>query len=447
MLVTKPERTPGAVGGLCVYQIPPRGGEHPPLQCSIVWGQAICRVCKRRPALRGPDRMRGDVGARRVERQPAPATAECWQPAVAVGEMSQPVEPRSGRPPHLVRGHAGLSRFELRQCHHGAAGIVGIGNAAGQIGPRPAAGCGAGIGMHTVPLLAKQPVADRLPLTRPEMLRQPAAGGERRHRLRRHPGGEVRVDRPRAVGPLRLCQKSHTSAGHCVRGESHAGQAHRHERCQRRRLEITAIVGLDCRERAERGLAGGVAEGREHAPRRREGMPHLPDGDQRGKRVAHHLHVDQAKPSLRQRRQFERQLRNHPPCLGRPRIAEPTAEGDVREDRHAERPVAAIDGRQRRRDRARFEAAGLSANPVGSPVDRGRRDVAGGAAVGHRANRRPTEERGGEVSLTGHGVAPAAIGQLRCYEPLHAGLDPRGMRACIDKPQGVDRRRRGERAR
>jgi hypothetical protein len=153
------------------------------------------------------------------------------------------------------------------------------------------------------------------------------------------------------------------------------------------------------------------------------------------------------KPGLRQRRQFERQLRDNPPCLGRSRIAESTAERDVREDRHAERAVAAVDGSQRCRNRGGFETAGLPANPGGSPLERGRHAVAADAAVGHCPECRPTEQRGGEVALAGHGVAPAAVGQLRGHEPLHTSLDPRSMDTRINEPQGVDRRRRGERAR
>ena len=148
-------------------------------------------------------------------------------------------------------------------------------------------------------LLAEQPLPHR-PRSSPA-----AAPGfrERANRQRRHPGGEIRVDRPAAVGAHRVDEEPDARFHDRAVGLSHPGQAHDHEAGQRRGFEVAAALGLHGSQQAMRQAANPPSQrARDRIARRREVMPHLPDRDQRRQRVAHDRQPQMLKPGVRHAR-------------------------------------------------------------------------------------------------------------------------------------------------
>ena len=440
-LVAEPQRPPGAVGAPGRIEVAPGGGLGPRRRPRAGRRQTA-------PGRRRPEEVGGDVGAGGVEGEPAPAAAEGGDAAVAVG---QPLEPTKGLGPrgaHHRRRIAPLGRLERRQRHDAAAGVVGVGHAAGKVGPGPPPRRRAGVGMTARPPLAEEPVARRLALPGPEEPPQAAPGRQPSDGQRRAPGGEVGVDRPGAAVALRGGEEARAVACHRVPGLPHPGEAHRHEARERRGLEVAAAGGLDGPERAQ----GRRPRERAHEPRREaprpEHVPHLADGHQRRQGVADDLEVDESEPRLRQRGQLEGELRHHAPRRRIGRVAEAAAERGVDEDRHGEGPVAAVD---------RLECAGdllgcRAARPGGDPR-RGARGARGGrpGILVEGGEHRPRQERGGEVGGALGGVSPAAVGQLRGAQPRRPSGDALpvggGPQAAVHEAQRRRGRRGGKRAR
>ena len=272
--------------------------------------------------------MRGEVGRAAIKRQRAPAAAESRDAAVAVLQIEQPAHARAAGG---ARG--AIDRAEREQGEERAGGVVGIGHAAGQVGPRPAARRGVGGGMLGAVLLPEQPRAQGLALL---WRKRDRLGGEGFDGEGGHPGGEICVDGPAPVRPRRGAQKLRALSRHGMFREAHRRKAHGHETRQRHGFEEAAVFRLDGRQHAQRPRPRALAEEvGERVPRRAVVMDRLPDRDERRQRVADHRQPQRAENLVRQRRQLEGQRHDVLP-------ADASAEREGHQDRHGKGAVLAV---------------------------------------------------------------------------------------------------------
>ncbi len=154
----------------------------------------------RTPRAPRAHRVRGQLGAAAVERQAGPAAAERRHAAVPVLQIEQPADAGlRGVADARIGRRASRRAEQMRQREERAGRVVGVGHAAGEIGPRPPARRGVRVGMLDAILLAEDPVEQRRALGVVEPRRQRPARGERFDRQRRRPRRQVGVDRPAAV--------------------------------------------------------------------------------------------------------------------------------------------------------------------------------------------------------------------------------------------------------
>src|SRR5690606_12144123 len=105
------------------------------------------------------DRVRRQIRAAAIERELSPAAAERGHAAVAVLKIEEP-------------GHAALRRdedvlrvsSELAERKERARRVVGVGNSAREVRPRPRAGRRARVGVDLAVLLSEKPRADGIAL-------------------------------------------------------------------------------------------------------------------------------------------------------------------------------------------------------------------------------------------------------------------------------------------
>ena len=300
--------------------------------------------------------MRGEVRRAAVERQRAPPSAESRDAAVAV---LQAEEPRDSSGPS--GGSGAIEDAEFQQREERAGGVVGVGDSAGQVRPRPAAGRGVGVGMHARPLLAEQPFAEGEAL-----LGLQRAGRERLDGEGARPRREVGVNRPAPIGSHAGAEKCDALLRDDIFAQSARGESHRDERRERRGFEEPAVARLERGEHSQRLLFGESAE---RIPRRRVVMNRLPNSDERRQRVADDGELDRAPEPVRDRRQLERELRNHAPIHA-------ARDGEGHQDRDGKSAVLAV-----ARGDSLWERRHVA-------------EIGGGALV---ARRGPAERGGGEV--------------------------------------------------
>src|SRR5437868_12665592 len=97
--------------------------------------------------------MGGEVGAAAIEGEIGPAATESGDAAVAVLQIKEPANAGLGG------GFAAqIIVSEMMQGEQRAGGVVGIGDAAAQVGPGPATGGGVGVGMLDAMLLIEKPI-------------------------------------------------------------------------------------------------------------------------------------------------------------------------------------------------------------------------------------------------------------------------------------------------
>jgi len=187
------------------------------------------------PGMEGAQSMGREVGCAAVEGQLAPAPTEGRDPAVAVLQTEQPTHPQ-------LRGLAG-ARVDLPQAakrQERSGGVVGVGHAARQVGPGPAARRRSRVGVYLPELLLQKPLPETPALLRVEHSQLAIGCRQSLDRERRQPGRQIDVDRPAPVGARCAAEKLDRATGNGMLASVGAGQAHGHECGQRHRFEEPA---------------------------------------------------------------------------------------------------------------------------------------------------------------------------------------------------------------
>ena len=299
--------------------------------------------------------MGGEVGTAAVEGEVGPAAAKGGNAAVAVLEVEEPGHAGNDGVAHAwVRIGRGW-RGEVSQREERAGGVVGVGDATGEIGPRPAAGRGVGVGVDGAVLLVKEPVAEIGEGGGGEMFRGvviegvDGEGGD--------PGGEVGVDGPTAVGAERGKEEVEAGEGDGMGGVAAAGEAHGDEAGEGSGFEKSAAGGLDFGEDAEGFVADEVAEqAGDGIAGRSMVVAGLTDGNEGRQGVTDDGQAEGGEEILWQGGEFEGQGNDAAPGVGTG--AEASRKGAHRENGDGEGAVFAVAGDDGANERRAVEDGG-----------------------------------------------------------------------------------------
>src|SRR2546421_9532162 len=184
--------------------------------------------------------MGGEVGAAAIEGEIGPAATESGDAAVAVLQIKEPANAGLGG------GFAAqIIVSEMMQSEQRAGGVVGVGDAAAQIGPGPSAGGGVGVGMLETILLIEKPIEEFCAFDWAELKIGIDVQGIGRESG--DPRREIGVDRPGSIVANGIHEESRARVDYRFAFLSSRGvnEAHHDKTGQRRGLKKSAGLWLD----------------------------------------------------------------------------------------------------------------------------------------------------------------------------------------------------------
>ena len=340
-----------------------------------------------------------------------PTAAESGKSTVAILQTVQPTGgtleriTAPGRDALVRTGTVPRYWLKFHQRQHRPRRVVRVGDAAGQVGPGPAAGIGVRVGVHCLVLLVQQPLANCGAIVFRQIVTQRVDG------QRRDPRRQICVDRPTPVSADGVDDELHALPRDGVIGSPHPGQTHRDETRQRGGFQKPTVGRLNLLQPLETRLdRQPLEEPRDRVPGFSKVIPDLPDRDQRRQGVTHDRQANRFVELRRQAREVERQRQHVFPV-------HESRQGAMRENRNRKRAVFAV-SLQNRSNAADFVDVG----------DGFLNDVAMMFVLAGCVKGRPAEHRRRDVRNALGRVSPATVAVLMLSEPADAAIDERLQR-------------------